>query len=95
MSKSNAVINAILFDMYQQEMPNHEFAHLFLLPVDQSNLLWRKNRDNNPANTMFFVLSNYEIFIFCFLCYLIMRFLYFFLNLRRFEIRLKTQPHSV
>ena len=66
MSKSHAVMSAILFHMYQQEMPNHEFAHLFLLPVDQSNLLWRQNRDNNPTNSMFFVLSNYEIFLFFF-----------------------------
>ena len=62
MSKSHAIMSAILFHMYQQEMPNHEFSHQLFLPVDQSDLLGR--RDKNPANSMFFVLSNYEIFYF-------------------------------
>ena len=79
MSKSHAVINAILFHMYQQEMPNHEFSHQLFLPVDQSDLLWQKNGDNNPANSML-------------LCYLIMRsFILFFLS----YIDLKSAPHSV
>ena len=61
MSKSHAVMSAILFHMYQQEMPNHEFSHQVFLPVHQRNLLWQQIGDNDPVNSMFFVLSNYEI----------------------------------
>ena len=61
MSKSHAVTSTILFHMFQQEMPNHEFAHQVFLLVHQSDLLWQQIGDNDPANSMFFVLSNYEI----------------------------------
>ena len=54
MSNSHIVSSAILFHMFQQVMPNHEIAHHVFLVVHQSDLLWQKIGDNDPANSMFF-----------------------------------------
>ena len=76
MSKSHAVTSAILFHMFQQEMPNHEFVHQVFSFSSSKRSSMAENRRQRSCK--------FNVF----LCYLIMRYLLSYIDL-------KSAQHSV